>query len=131
MNTAPPRYSRLWLGVAFAVAFLAVGSILWTTPYKDISLPNSLINGMLVLIFVAAVIARVFGRAGVLMTIVVVGMAAPAANAVRVFVDTTNDPTSHNLWPIELFMSGMVGCACAVAGTLAVTLWNRTLGKRG
>ena len=130
MTGAAPK-SRLWLVVAFALAFFAIGSVLWTTPYSEISLPNTLLTGVLVAVVVAAVVARVFGRAGFLVATLVVGAAVPAANAVRVFVDTVNDPTSHNLWPIELFMSGMVGCACAATGAIAVTLWNRTVGKRG
>lgn len=118
-----------WIALAFVVALLATGSIFWTTPYAELSLPNSLLTWALALVVMAAVIARVPGRAGILVATIVVGGAVPAANAARVFVDVTRDPTSHNLWPIELFMSGTVGGACAAAGALAVSLWNRIFGK--
>lgn len=121
---------RPWLVTAFLAALLATGSILWTTPYSRLSLPNALFTGMLAVVVLAAAVARVAGRVNFMVAAVLVGAAVPVANAARVFVDVTNDPTSHNLWPIELFMSGTVGFACAAMGALAVTLWNATFGRK-
>lgn len=121
---------RPWLVMAFLAALLATGSILWTTPYSRFSLPNALFTGMLAVVVLAAAVARVAGRVNFIVATILVGAAVPVANAARVFVDVTNDPTSHNLWPIELFMSGAVGFACAAMGALAVTLWNATFGRK-
>ena len=49
-------------------------------------------------------------------TIVGVGASAPAAVAVRVFVEIILDPTSHNLWPFEIVIAAATGFACAAAG---------------
>ena len=42
----------------------------------------------------------------------------PAAVLARVAVETTLDPTSHNLWPFELVIAGFVGGFCAGLGML-------------
>lgn len=56
------------------------------------------------------------------MTIVfVVGGSVPSAVLARITVETTNDPTSHNLWPLEL-IAALVGGACSSAGTLVGNL---------
>ena len=34
----------------------------------------------------------------------------------RVAVETTRDPTSHNLWPIEIMIAGGIGLAAAAVG---------------
>jgi len=119
-----------WCVLGFLMSLLATGSILWTTPYSQLSLPNSLYSGVLVFVVLGAVIARVPGRAGFLLATILVGAAVPVANAWRVHVDTAKDPTSHNLFPLELFLSGMVGVVCAGAGSLGVTLWKFLFGKK-
>jgi hypothetical protein len=48
----------------------------------------------------------------------------------RVVVDTTRDPTSHNLWPFELVIAFLVGLAGTVPGTLIGSVFRRMLGKR-
>lgn len=111
-----------WLVIAFAMAFIAIGAMHWTIPYSEVELPNSLFGPGLALVVLAGALARIAGRARTLVAILVVGSAAPAAIAARVVVDTTNDPTSHNLWPFELFLGGMVGYACAALGSLLATV---------
>jgi hypothetical protein len=131
MNVAPrPRIvpppasvRKRWLVIAFAVAFFAVGAVLWPLPYSQMQLPNSLFGPALAVMVLAAFAARVFGRARFILATAVVGSAAPAAIAARVIVDTTNDPTSHNLWPFELFLGGLVGFACAALGALIAIRW--------
>jgi len=60
----------------------------------------------------------------------VVGASAPAAIAARVVVETATDPTSHNLWPFELFLGGMVSTACAATGALIAIPWVRKTERR-
>jgi hypothetical protein len=120
-----PARSRLgWRVIAFTFAFFAVGAMHWPIPYDEVELPASLMGPGLALVALAAVIARVFGRVGFLSAIVIVGSAAPAAIVARVVVDTATDPTSHNLWPVELFLGGMVGYTCAAVGAFVATLWG-------
>ena len=112
-----------WLAGAFLLAFLAVGSMHWTLPYSEVQLPNSLMRPALIGVLIAAVLARILGRTGFLITNLVIGASAPAAIAARVIADTATDPTSHNLWPFELLLGGMVSTACAVAGSLVAIPW--------
>jgi hypothetical protein len=112
------RTRRRWLVIAFAIAFLAIGAMHWPIPYSEVSLPNSLLGPGLALVVVAAVLARRLGHASFWVATIVVGAATPAAIAARVVVDTAADPTSHNLWPFELILGGMVGSVCAALGAL-------------
>jgi hypothetical protein len=120
---------RVWLFAAFVLAFFAFGAMHWTLPYSDVELPNSLIGAGLVLVVVAAVLARTRGRASFWITTLVVGAAAPAAIAARVIVDTATDPTSHNLWPFELVLAGVVGHTTAAVGAVAAGAWQRITRK--
>jgi hypothetical protein len=48
----------------------------------------------------------------------------------RVIVETSQDPTSHNLWPLELIIAAAVGLVFALAGSLAGGLLAK-MSKRG
>jgi len=108
----------LWLIPAFIVSSLAVGLPYWQIPYAKVSLPNTLFGPGLLLVGIVAIAVRAFGKAHFLLAFLIVGAAVPAAVLVRVAVETTQDPTSHNLWPIEIVIAGMVGLACSLLGTL-------------
>ena len=57
-----------------------------------------------------------------------VGAAVPCVAMARVLVDIARDPTSHNLWPIEVVMMAALGFGLAfVAGSLGLAL-RRMLG---
>ena len=115
-----------WIILSFAVAFVATGLMIWLLPYAKVELPNSLARAPMVLVAIAAVIARVKGEAGFLRTTVLIGCAVPAAIAVRVAVEVAQDPTSHNLWPFELVFGGVLGGALALIGATIGTVWVRT-----
>ena len=87
----PPRavvtVHRGWLALAFVIAFVATGVAHWPVPYSQVSLPNSLMGPGLIAVALAAVMARVYGRA--------------------------------------IFLSGIIGFACAATGAVMATLWNR------
>ena len=118
MNEFIKRNALLWLIPAFIISFLAVGLPYWQIPYAKVSLPNTLFGPGLLLIGIVAAAVRAFGKAHFLLAFVIVGAAVPAAVLLRVAVETTKDPTSHNLWPIEMVIAGMVGLACSLVGTL-------------
>jgi hypothetical protein len=124
-STVSPTLRRGWLAIAFAMAFFAVGAMHWPLAYADVSLPNSLLGPGLAIVTLAAVLSRIKGRASFLVTTLLIGASAPAAIAARVVVDTAADPTSHNLWPFELVLGGMVSTACAAIGSLIALPWLR------
>ena len=119
-----------WLGGAFAVGFLAIGIPYWFIPYNKVSLPNTLYGTGLLIVTMAAAAARAFGKTRFLAAIVVVGAAVPAAVLARVAIETTSDPTSHNLWPLEVIIALVVGFTSssmgAVAGSFPALLSKRS-----
>lgn len=106
-----------WLFVAFIAAFLAVGIPYWRLSYSDVNLPSSLFASGLFVVVVGAAFVRLVGRSHFLISLLV-GVAVPAVVIARVAVDTAQDPTSHNLWPFEVFIAGFLGLAAASTGAL-------------
>jgi len=100
------------------VGFFSVGFPYWQVTYAKVSLPDTLYGAGLLVVAVLAAAARAFGKARLVTVILVVGAAVPAAVLTRVVVETAKDPTSHNLWPLELIIAAMVGIACSSAGAL-------------
>lgn len=105
--------------VVFA-AFLVCGVLLWPIPYSQVSLPGNPSSGLLLLLggavgFVAAFLIR----PGFAAPWLAVPMGFALAVLARVTVETSRDPTSHNLWPFEVVILGGIGLA---AGLIGVTL---------
>src|SRR5687768_2081632 len=122
-STSEPN-KGFWLTLGFIVAFLAVGLPHWNLTYAEVSLPNSMMGpGLWVLSFVAAAV-RFGGKVSFVNATVVIGSAAPAAILARVVGETTRNPTSHNLWPIECVIAAVVGLMGAAAGALLFTLYT-------
>lgn len=106
------------IALAFAVAFFCVGLPYWRIPYSEVALPHSLpATGLFAVALTALVLvatrALPYWRAVWLAT-----AAVPAAVFARVLFEGLRDPTSHNLWPLELIIVTPVGFACALVGTL-------------
>lgn len=125
-SAVKPR-SRVLLW-SFLVGFLVVGVPYWRIPYNKAT--SSAVMGGAMLIGVIALIARVLMEARFLRVVLVLAAAVPAAVMARVVVDTTRDPTSHNLWPFELVIAFAAGLVGAVPGTLLGSVFRRMLGKR-
>ena len=113
------RKITVWLTGAFLAGFLAIGLPYWLIPYDRVSLPNTLYGMGLIVVTLAAGVARAFGKTHFLTAMLVVGATVPAAVIVRVAVETSGDPTSHNLWPFEVIIALVVGITSASMGALA------------
>lgn len=109
--------------VLFSLALLGVGVPYWEIPYAKVALPNSLFGYGLLIMLLSAVWLRGVAHAPFLRTWIIIGLAAPAAVMLRVVLESSRDPTSHNLWPIELILAGAVGCAVALVGALLGSGW--------
>jgi hypothetical protein len=114
-----------WLVVAFAAAALAIGLPFWSIPYARLNLPGALYGAGLWCVAAGALALRAVGVASVPKATLVMGAAVPTAVLLRVAVETAGDPTSHNLWPLEVVIAGALGLACALAGTLPGWLFAR------
>lgn len=116
----PSKYS--YVPIAFVVNFFAVGIPYWLIPYNKISLPDGLVHWGLTLVGISAWYfcaskVRSFWRA-----VRIAGSAVPAAVLARVIVDGVQDPTSHNLWPLEISIALVVGFLCALLGAAVGSL---------
>jgi hypothetical protein len=108
--------TALALMIAFAASVLALGIPYWAMPYSEISVPDSLMGIGLIVVVTAACLLRLLRVAGLLAASVVAGAAAPCVVMARVAWDTASDPTSHNLWPIEVAFAAFTGLAAAGIG---------------
>jgi len=108
----------LWLGLVFIAAFVGTGLPFWLTPYAQIGEPTRAIAELVVVLPLAAGL-RLTGLAGLLATVTLLPGAMLGANVVRIAIDTGVDPTSHNLWPLELILTLVAGLVAAVAGYVA------------
>ena len=124
------RSSPAWLLIGFLIAFVAVGFAHWQLPYEQVSLPNSLYGPGLVAIGLIALMLRAFGVGRFLTVWWLIAATVPAAVMARVVVDTARDPTSHNLWPLEIMIALAVGLACSLLGTALGSLLLMRSSKR-
>ena len=122
MNKIANHTSVYWLAAAFTVSFFTVGVPYWQIVYSKVSLPDTLYGAGLFVVGVLAAAARAFGKARLVAVVFVVGAAIPAAVLARVAVETASDPTSHNLWPLEMIIAAVVGMVSSSAGALIGSL---------
>jgi hypothetical protein len=106
------------LSIAFVIGLAAVGVPYWQIPYAKLALPNSIINAWLFAPFGAAAVVRLLAEVSFLRSSLTVGLAVPGAVLLRVIVGVLGDPTSHNLWPLEVFLASAVGFAVSFCGAL-------------
>lgn len=115
-------WRKHWWLPGWVAGFLTVGVPYWTIPYNKVNLPDSVLGaGVLVVIGVAALARAYLGRP-FWRVVAVMGTVTPAVVMARVMVDCSRDPTSHNLWPFEVFIAVFVGGVAALAGSLLGTL---------
>jgi hypothetical protein len=119
--------ARVFLG-CLGLEFLVSGIPWWLAPYNrfSFSTPTGIL-GTLAFLGIAAW-ASGWTRLGLSKATLAAGAAVPCAVMARVIVDTLRDPTSHNLWPLEVVMMAVLGFGAAFAGALAGRLLRRGLG---
>ena len=113
------RTTSVWLGSAWVAGLFAVGIPYWQIPYSKLSLPDALIHPGLLVVVVAAVIVRAIGKCDFVPTLLAAGAAVPSAVMARVLFDALRDPTSHNLWPLELIIAVIIGLLASTGGAVA------------
>ena len=122
-----PQLKQNWLLFTFIANFLAVGVLYWLIPYSKVNLPSALLEWGLLLVGISALLLCAYKVTSFWRAIPIVGASVPAAVFARVVVDGVKDPTSHNLWPLELIIALLVGFLCALAGSIAGSLIIRLL----
>lgn len=107
-----------WVSFAAIVSFLAVGIPFWQIPYSKVNLPDAMLGFGLIVVAVSALLLRASGVARTWRAVWTMGVVPAAADMARVIVECMRDPTSHNLWPLEIVIALGLGFICSTAGTL-------------
>lgn len=110
--------NRVVLALAFFGSFFVVGASYWPIPYAQISLPNAVWGLPLVVVAALAALPSVLSSARFWPSALIVGASVPAAVLARVIYDTSSNPSSHNLWPLEIILATGPGLLAGVAGAL-------------
>ena len=107
----------IWLA-AFFGAVLIVGIPYWRVAYAQAQLPSVLMGPALLAVVLAAFVVRRFAAAGFVRATFVTALVVPCVVMARVTVETSADPTSHNLWPFEIVIAMGVGILTSATGAL-------------
>lgn len=118
-----------WLSIAFLLSFLAVGVPYWLIPYNKVNLPNALMEPGLFLVVCAPLVLRACSVSTFWRTLTIVGAAVPAVVITRVVWDGLKDPSSHNLWPVEVIIALILGFACALGGAVVGGLVSKLVSR--
>ncbi|MEO6519171.1 MAG: hypothetical protein ABIO17_09290 [Pseudoxanthomonas sp.] len=117
------RSSPTWLLIAFLIAFIGVGFRYWQLAYAQVSLPESLQGPGLVAVGVVAMLSRAFGLARFHKVWLSIAASVPCAVLLRILVEATSHPGTHERWPQDLAIAAGAGLAVALAGTLLGSLF--------
>lgn len=109
------RRSR-WVMLGFAVGVVAVGAGYWGVPYREVRLPTSLPRGGLIATGLVTLALCWSGAAKLPVAVPVMAASVGAAVLARAGVEVAVDPTSHNLWPLEVVLSSGMGLLYAAGG---------------
>jgi len=102
--------------IGSAAALIAVGVPYWLLPYGKLNLPNALLGPSLFVVIVAATLSCAIGSASFRKSVAIVGASVPAVVLLRIVADVAGDPTTHNLWPLELMIASLLGGASSAIG---------------
>ncbi|MGY3449891.1 hypothetical protein [Bradyrhizobium sp. USDA 4353] len=114
------------LALGYVAVVLAIGLPYWRLTYAELNqgrfaiLPGALLLGLLTYVLVVTAAAAPRRIAQVMIATV------PSIVIVPIWRHTAVDPTSHNLWPLELVLAVVAG-AMVVLPALAIGLGTRWL----
>ncbi|MGY4304146.1 putative membrane protein YfhO [Bradyrhizobium sp. USDA 4369] len=101
----------LWLLLALAVVVLAAGLPYWRLSYAELNKGQfAVLPGALLLAFLSLVLVLT-DMAPARRIVQAMLLAVPIIVSVSIARDTAIDPTSHNLWPLELLFAAIAGAA--------------------
>ena len=116
---------NLWLTLGFVAGLLLTGVPYWRLPYNaDFFSDPLVLAGFVGLGAVTAMLAA-SGIARLRQIFWIMLAAFPAAVAIRVVVETAQDPTDHNLWPFELIFAALFSLVAVVPGLLIGAIVRR------
>jgi len=119
-----------WAAVAASVCALAIAVPYWAAEYGEVEDGglSTYAVPVMVILAAAALIVSVLHLASKFETAIALCIPAPVAVIGRVLMDTADDPTTHNLWPLELAVAVGISIPPVLAGILAGWSARRVLG---
>ena len=109
------------LAAAFFVTGTVAGIPYWQIPYAKAGLPDSIFGLGLLIAFFASAIIRYALHIPLVRVCLTIGIAIPTVVMLRVIVEVARDPTSHNLWPLEIIIAAAIGLGVSFLGALLGT----------
>lgn len=122
---------RLYLALAFVISMLAIGIPYWLIPYQQVGLPSTLYTPALAVPVLAAFLLRFLRMVSLGKVVWVLATSLATAVMLRVMVETSQDPTSHNLWPFELIMAEVLGLLCVLPAAVLGGIMAQLKGSTG
>ncbi|MEO8139979.1 MAG: hypothetical protein ABI742_10045 [Gemmatimonadota bacterium] len=117
---------RLRIAVAVLAGLLACGLPLWPIPYREVSLPgNPRPLTWLLLGAGAGLLAGYLLRNNWRTPWLSVAAGFVLAVLARIQIETSRDPTSHNLWPFEVIIVAGFGLMAGLLGVALARLLQR------
>jgi hypothetical protein len=107
-----------WVSVSVVLSTVVLGVVYWASPYSDTDI-STVVGPVLFIAMLPVVALRATGVAPFLLSAAAGAASVVAVVMLRVIVDVSNDPTSHNLWPLEIVIAGVLGM---LAGLVAAGL---------
>jgi hypothetical protein len=108
-----------WLASGFVAALLLIGVPFWSVPYAQANLPGSLVGAGLFVLAALAVLLALAGVARLRAVLATMALCPAAAVALRVVAEGVADPTSHNLWPLEIVIALVLGAGAVLPALIA------------
>ncbi len=115
--------------LAAAIATVAIGCFWWFAPYGSLDVFQQILPFSLIPLAVAAIFATSDTPTSIMIACMI-GASGPVAVILRIIVEVAGDPTSHNLWPFEIVMAGMVTLPAAIIGGLVGFGFKRKSGRQ-
>lgn len=124
------RRNSIWLFLAFVSCVLGVGVPYWLPDYHAINLPDSLMGPGLIMVGLAACLLYTSRATRWWKGTLTVAASVPAVVLIRVLVDCFEDPTAHNLWPLEMIIALGLGLSSALVGGIVGIVFGSLARKR-
>lgn len=104
------------------LSFLVGGIIYWTIPIADIALlSKQFLIKWCVPVLLIGFISFPIGKKRPLLSSILITIGFVSAILVRIIYDTVNiDPTSHNLWPLEIAISICITFPISLIGSTII-----------
>jgi hypothetical protein len=123
------RPGWIWLLLAFAAVVLSAGIPYWRLSYDQVNrgqfnlVPGALLLLVLTLVLVLTEAASARKIAATMLACV------PVIDAISIVQHTARDPTTHNLWPLELLLATLAGAAIVVPAVMLGLALRWALGR--